>query len=240
MSEHPPAPVEHLAVVVPARNEGERLAACLTSIRESVLRLRATRGRIRVRVVLVLDSCTDDSREVAGRFSEVTLVHTLHSNVGAARAAGVRRALETLRGRPERTWVANTDADSTVPREWLVEHLTLAEQGFHVALGAVVPVASELSPGQRAAWELAHPHGPALGTIHGANLGFRASAYLAVGGFEPLHEHEDVGLVASLAGEDVVVGTLGGDPVVTSGRSVGRTPGGYAGYLAALGTVAVS
>lgn len=239
MSELRHAAIEHLAVVVPARNEGERLAATLTSIREAVLHLRASRRRIRVRVVVVLDSCTDDSREVAGRFSEVTLVHTLYSNVGAARAAGVRRALETLRGRPERTWVANTDADSTVPREWLVEHVELAELGFDVGLGAVVPVASELTPGQRAAWELAHPHGPSAGTVHGANLGFRASAYWAAGGFEALCEHEDVRLVDAFAGTGLAVANLGGSPVLTSGRSVGRTPGGYAGYLAELEAEAV-
>lgn len=239
MTEHPPASIEHLGVVIPARNEGERLAACLTSVREAVLHLRETRGPLRARVVLVLDSCTDDSREVAGRFSEVTLVHTLHSNVGAARAAGVDRALDALRGLPERTWIANTDADSTVPRDWLVEHLAAAEQGFDVALGAVVPVVSELTRGQRAAWELAHPGGPAPGNIHGANLGFRASAYLAVGGFEPLYEHEDVGLVTALSSAGIAVGNLGGSPVTTSGRSVGRTPGGYARYLAGLDTVAV-
>ena len=230
--------IEHLAVVIPVRNEGERLGACLRSVRQAVAALRVER-RVHVRVVVVLDSCTDDSHDIAAEFADVTRVHTGYSNVGAARATGARWALQALRGAPELTWIANTDADSTVPDSWLVDQLDQAERGTDVTLGSVEPVLAELSVGQRAAWHLAHPQGPEVGTVHGANLGVRASAYLAVGGFTAQAEHEDVRLVEAVRAAGGVVAELGGQPVHTSGRSIGRTPGGYAGYLAALEPVAV-
>jgi len=228
--------IEHLAVVIPARNEGERLGACLRSVREAVARLREEGHRLHVRIVVVLDSCTDDSRDIAASFAGVTLVHTGYSNVGAARATGVRWALQALRGTPEHTWIANTDADSTVPTAWLVDQLDHAGYGADLTLGAVEPVLAELTSGQRAAWHLAHPRGAEIGTVHGANLGVRASVYLAAGGFEVRSEHEDVRLVENVRELGGAVVNLDGAPVLTSGRSIGRTPGGYAGYLASLET----
>ena len=70
--------------------------------------------------------------------------------------------------------------------------------------------------------DLTHPH------VHGANLGVRADAYLAVGGFDDLDLHEDHVLAARLreAGRPVVTTSL--DPVVTSHRLQGRIDGGVA------------
>ncbi|MEP6745038.1 MAG: glycosyl transferase, partial [Gemmatimonadota bacterium] len=57
--------------------------------------------------------------------------------------------------------------------------------------------------------------------------------YLAASGFPLEPEHEDVHLVAHLRAEQGLR-EVASDRcwVLTSGRSVGRTPGGYAGYLA--------
>ena len=222
-------PITHLAIVVPARNEGERLAACLESIAVARRYFRGT-----VRTVVLLDSCTDDSTHIVGSFDDVTAVHASFGKVGAARAAATRWALDALRSDPATTWIATTDADSTVPAQWLVEQVRLADAGADVVLGAVEPMRSELSSAQQAAWDDTHPDGPATGHVHGANLGVRASAYLAAGGFESLDEHEDVSLVAELRARGARVETTARMTVLTSGRSVGRTPSGYAGYLAAL------
>ena len=231
--------IEHLAVVIPARNEGERLAACLRSVRVALLHLQADRG-VSAQVVVVLDSCTDDSHEIASGFAEFLSVETDYANVGAARATGVARALDELGSAPNTTWIANTDADSTVPRGWLVEQLQLADAGHDLTLGSVEPLRSELTAGQLAAWELAHPLGAESGAVHGANLGVRASVYLEAGGFAALGEHEDVHLVAAVRERGAPIVSVAGTPVTTSGRSVGRTPGGFAGYLSALDRVAVS
>lgn len=224
--------IDHVAVVIPARNEGERLAACLSSVRRALRPLQ--RRDITTSIVVLLDSCTDDSAEVVARFAEVMRVHAFFASVGAARAAGVRWALDRLPTTPDRMWIASTDADSTVPRAWLTDQLALADSGADVVLGGVEPVWSELSAIQRAEWQRTHPDGVAVGNVHGANLGVRASAYLAAGGFETVTEDEDVRLVEALRSGGAGVATSTGAPVRTSGRSIGRAPSGYAGYLRSL------
>ena len=62
--------------------------------------------------------------------------------------------------------------------------------------------------------------------------GVRGDSYLAAGGFAALAEHEDVLLVESLR-TDPSVREVDTDEcwVLTSGRFVGRSPGGYARHL---------
>ena len=98
-------------------------------------------------------------------------------------------------------------------------------------IGTVRPDFADLSGAQRDAWLATHPVGYANGHVHGANLGIRGDVYRAAGGFPALAEHEDVDLVsrARLAGARVVVSD--GGCVLTSGRTTGRTPGGYARHL---------
>ena len=67
--------------------------------------------------------------------------------------------------------------------------------------------------------------------MHGANLGVAADAYRRDGGFLAAPEHEDTDLVERLFDAGVVVVASDGFTVETSGRHVGRTPGGYARYL---------
>ena len=66
--------------------------------------------------------------------------------------------------------------------------------------------------------------------VHGANLGFTAATFLGAGGFPPITEHEDVAFVRA-ALEAGSTWAEGGPTVRTSGRTHGRTPGGFAGYV---------
>lgn len=70
--------------------------------------------------------------------------------------------------------------------------------------------------------------------VHGANLGVRADAYAAVGGFRALDAHEDVDLVTRLeaSGRPIVWGAHA--PVRTSTRRIGRAEQGFAAYLRRL------
>jgi hypothetical protein len=72
--------------------------------------------------------------------------------------------------------------------------------------------------------------------VHGANLGIRGDAYLALGGWQPLVTGEDVDLArrAALSGH-LRVSRTASIPVVTSVRRVGRAPRGFSSYLRALG-----
>ena len=73
-----------------------------------------------------------------------------------------------------------------------------------------------------------HPH------VHGANLGIRASAYLAVVGFRPLRTAEDHALRAAATEAGCPVLQAGDITVRTSGRPRGRAPYGFSHLLRTL------
>ena len=212
--------VRRLGVVIPARDEEELIGECLASV------LAAVRvADVPTSIVVVADGCLDATAERARRFAGVEVVEVQSSNVGAARAVGVRHAIAA-----GADWIANTDADSVVPAHWLARQLAVAERDVDVVVGTVRPDFTVLTIEHQDEWLSDHVPGEPNGHVHGANLGFRASTYRAAGGYRPLPEHEDVDLVARLA----TLGTLLADDtaeVITSARPFGRTPGGYARYL---------
>ena len=208
-----------IGVVIPARDEEELIGRCLAAVIES-----ARHVPVPVEITVVADGCLDRTTTVARSFRGVRVIELESSNVGTARAAGARTSL--ARGAH---WLANTDADSVVPPNWLAHQYALAAEGWDVVIGTVRPDFAELAPEQRAAWLATHHVGEPNGHVHGANLGVRASAYHASGGYRSLPEHEDVDLVARLAGFRLVASDRA--EVVTSARRFGRTPGGYARFL---------
>lgn len=213
------ASIRRIGVVIPARDEEELIGRCLRSVVDSA---RAVRPRVTITVAA--DGCLDRTAQVARAFPGVNVIELEPSNVGAARAAASTRAL-----RRGADWLANTDADSVVPPQWLAEQLALAAAGADVVVGTVRPDFTELTKEQAAAWHETHIPGEPNGHVHGANLGVRASAYLAVGGYRGLPEHEDADLVERLRGYTIVASDR--TEVITSARRFGRTPGGYARYL---------
>ncbi|WP_209559530.1 glycosyltransferase family 2 protein [Frigoribacterium sp. PvP032] len=191
---------------------------------------------VRVVTVVVADDCSDDTAAIAAAVPDVTVVETRLRSVGAARSEGARVAfarLAELGVAPDAVWLAATDADSAVPPAWLTSQLDLADrEGADVVVGTVRPDFADLSDAQVAAWLSRHTPGRPNGHVHGANLGLRATVYDAAGGFGDLDLHEDVELVARARAAGAVVVASEAGEVLTSGRQVGRTRGGYAGYLA--------
>ncbi|WP_309648310.1 glycosyltransferase family A protein [Nocardioides sp.] len=228
MTGHHPTGISRVQVVIPARDEEARLGACLRSVERAVRHLRDARPEIRVGVTVVLDRCTDASAAVASRFA-VDVVSSHWGNVGAARRAGIEHAVLSSPDRPGSTWVACTDADTVVPATWLLDQVLQAGAGVQLVVGPVVPDPVDGDEAVARLWRERHRGALAGDHVHGANLGFRLDAYRAVGGFPALAEHEDVALVRALRAHGVRQGVA--PTVVTSARLVGRTPGGFAGYL---------
>lgn len=221
--------VSALVVVVPARDEAELLERSLAALGVAVWTARRRGLRCVVRVVL--DACTDDSALVAARHP-FTVVHSDAGVVGTARAIGIASALRDLGGVPRsRVWIANTDADSAVPPNWLVSFADLAAEGADIVLGTVRPDFTELSAQYRANWLRTHQPGSPAGNVHGANLGIRASTYAASGGFAGVAEHEDVMLIDRCRRLRARIVASDAAEVATSGRTTGRTPGGYAAFV---------
>ncbi|MFL6055479.1 MAG: glycosyltransferase [Actinoallomurus sp.] len=199
-------------VVVPAHNEERLLSACLRALGD-------------VMVVVVADACTDRTAEVARRRG-AAVVEIEARNVGVARAAGVAELL-----RRGASWVATTDADTLVPPGWLDTQLRHAAGGWEAVVGTVTVADWTGHPPHRLAAYARHY--AADFPIHGANLGFSAAAYAAVGGFPPLATGEDRALVSALEQARRVLRTPR-LPVVTSARRHYRAPYGFGHLLTML------
>ncbi len=232
-----------MVLVVPVRDEEALLGGCLRHLQAAMDHVHLVRPEIRLGLTVVLDGCRDASPAVAAAFADrdprIEVLAVDFASVGAARTAGIDHALAGAQGtggrhRPERTWISCTDADTRVPRHWLTGQLELAGSGADAVLGTVEPDPEELDPALHRLWRLAHVPAEGHGHVHGANLGVRASAYGAVGGFDPVPEHEDLLLVQKLRGAGASIRATARIHAVTSGRIHGRTPSGFAGYLRAL------
>ena len=127
------AVIDRAVVVIPAHDERENLPRCLQAVLAAASALRAP-----VLIVVVLDSCTDGSAELASGYgADVCFVEVDVKNVGATRAAGFTHAREVLArdGVDEsRVWYACTDADSQVDPDWLVRQI---EADADMVLGVV-------------------------------------------------------------------------------------------------------
>jgi glycosyltransferase involved in cell wall biosynthesis len=227
--------IEAAGIVVPAHNEEALLPACLAALRRA-----GRQTSVPVRVLVAADSCTDRTAAVA-RACGALVVRLRARNVGAARAAGMRELLGLTAGLdPAAMWLATTDADTVVPPGWMQRQLAHADQGWDVVLGTVtvadwsehpphVPAAFAARYGSR---DRSHPH------IHGANIGIRASAYLAAGGFRSLRTAEDHALLAAVAEAGCSVLHAGDLTVQTSARRHARAPHGFSHLLRTLASPA--
>ncbi len=220
--------IKHVGVVIPAHNERLYVGECLSSL--MVAAQVAAESGIAVDVVVVLDRCTDGTREVVTTFAGVRTVTVDAGQVGAARAAGAALVLAQTPSDPTAVWLANTDADSVVPATWLTGMIAEADAGHHVVLGTVVP-----GPGLHVRvareWRRAHPGGRGHRHVHGANLGIRADAYRLLGGWRAIATGEDVQLAAAAEAEGLAISRIDSIPVATSSRLTGRAPAGFASYL---------
>lgn len=227
-----------VGVVVPARDEAATIGACLDAIAHALRRLPA---RVDRAVCLVADRCTDGTANAAAAAFgcwEPGLVCRTEADrtIGEVRALGTRRCLSLLAGhRPDETLLLSTDADSRVDPGWAGEHLARAEEGHHAIAGsAELTSPSELRPLAR--WRYQSVLDDALGpdghgNVYGANLGVRADAYAAVGGFAALRTGEDHDLWNRLGRAGFRRCYDDRARVVTSSRLSGRAPGGLAALL---------
>lgn len=251
----PPLPrghrIERVAVVMPAHNEEAHLDQALRAVQRSAATLHRARPDVGVRVTVVLDSCTDGSAAIAARYAAAdprfSALDVCYRSAGASRAAGVRAAgIGTPRLRTPgqrwtpspwagRIWLANTDADSRVPENWLIRQLEFAEAGADAVLGSVEPDPAGMDPELLRRWRERHPFHEDHPHIYGANFGVRASAYLAAGGFARIRSDEDRALVHNLRSRAFTVTATDSTRVVTSGRTHARAPDGFGTYLRSLG-----
>ena len=243
--------IDKIAVVLPAHNEDEHLGRALHAVQHAADELGRRRPEIGVGVTVVLDSCSDGSAALTAGFAAAdrrfSAIEVGFRSAGASRAAGIRAAgiggplrrppgkRRTTPSRAGRIWLANTDADSQVPENWLVRQLEFAESGSDAVLGSVEPDPAGMDPDVLRRWLERHPFEENHPHVYGANFGVRASAYLAAGGFPTLASHEDETLVQSLRSRSFTGTATDSIRVLTSGRTQARAPHGFGAYLRTLG-----
>jgi len=209
-----------IAAIVPAVNGDANLGACLRSLAAAsrCLRLRGER----VVLVVALDSCSDATEHIAIRSGALTVkVDCL--NVGVARAAGARVALEA-----GAHWLAFTDANSVVAPDWFAAQLSL---GTDAVCGTVAMIdwgscgallQQDYHPTFTDANDQRH--------IHGSNMGVSAQAYRRAGGLAPLASGQNVALVEALERSGASVAWSTAPRVLTSPRRKYRAPSGFGRY----------
>jgi glycosyltransferase involved in cell wall biosynthesis len=215
-------------VVVPAHDEEETIGDCVRSIRAALQQATIAASMI----VVVADRCTDDTvaqaQRVLGRDDVVVRVDAL--NPGAARRTGVRIGLQRSGGALASIWIANTDADTTVPPDWIAAQLRHADRGVAAVAGIVRLQQPSEDLHERFTrhyrWDPCRPHPH----VHGANLGVRADAYEAVDGWKRIGTSEDHALWNSIRASWPTVAAT--DVwVTTSARVHGRAHGGFSNDL---------
>jgi glycosyltransferase involved in cell wall biosynthesis len=171
----------HVSVIVPVKNDSERLRRCLTSL---------NRLPGRPEIVVVDNGSTDGSAQIAQAMGAIILVCP-GLRVGALRNRGVEHSSGKV--------LAFIDSDHEVPEDWLERGLAaLSEKPDVVACGS-----HYLSPPDgtwvQKTWAIHRLRGPtrveSAEWLGSGNLFVLRSAFEAVGGFrEDLVAAEDVDL----------------------------------------------
>jgi cellulose synthase/poly-beta-1,6-N-acetylglucosamine synthase-like glycosyltransferase len=223
-----------IGIVIPAQNEEATIARCIASVIDAIRECgRPAAGWI----VVAADSCTDATAANARRAMEGCgeIIECSPRSPGRARRIAAAAAIAHFRHTSSRRiWLANTDADTYVPRDWLRRHLDHADEDASAVAGIVqLDATGALPPNvarvHRDTYELradgTHGH------VHGANLGVRADAYLDVGGWSTLSVAEDHCLWRRLQLGGWRLRSCAKSVVTTSARLHGRAVGGFADTL---------
>ncbi len=227
--------IHHIAVLIPAHDEEALLPRCLHSILCAQKRLPPD---VTTDIVVTVDQSVDGTLDIARTMlrdaGEAIVINA--GSVGVARARAAEVALRRYHADPSQCWLANTDADCTVPENWLADQLALARSGAHAVAGTVdVEDFSEHPAIVRRRFHetyIIHPDGTHP-HVHGANLGIKADVYLKAGGWAPIETAEDHDLWKRLSQHGCRQLSVARLQVITSGRRHGRAPNGFAQALAA-------
>lgn len=213
-----------IAVLIPAHNEAASIGACLASVLAAASHPGLDET---VRILVAVDRCTDHTVAICRAYGATVVDVPAPGGVGAARSAAAACAIKL-----GASWLAMTDADTRVPKDWLVEQ---RRHGADAVCGVVEVDDWEGYPEHviatfRATQSTQDGHS----RVHGANLGVSAELYLRCGGFLAVNCSEDVALVDALISVNARIARVAKPIVWTSARRVARAQGGFSDFLKGL------
>lgn len=235
-----------VVVAIPVRDEAERLPDCLRALDDQ--------GRKPDMVVLLLNNCVDNSEHIGRQMRAYVgyelAIETRTLPVAIATAGEARRlAVSIAAGHAGPCGlILTTDADATVPRDWVQRNVT-ALKATDLVCGRVTlnPAESARIPAHlhaddalecellqlldEIAWtvdpQVVDPW-PRHTEEAGASLGMTASILMQVGGMPARPSGEDRALAHALRLIDARIRHDPGIVVTVSGRLEGRAAGGMA------------
>lgn len=233
-------------VAIPAHNERDTVAACLGSVVEAVRVAVASDAISRCRIAVAAHRCSDDTARVADALlaEQPDLEHLVVEEPEPLTVGGVRSRLihrATADGvplEPRRTWLFSTDADTTVPGDWVTATLaTAAQTGADMVLGMTDLLDWNVPEAAQAAYEriissgiTAHGHHH----VYAANLAIRLDVFQQVGGFPSVLHGEERELLSRVTKAGYRTVSALAPRVRTSARMPGRAEAGLGSLLARL------
>ena len=236
-----------IVVAIPARNEADRIQACLVALSQQQHPPHA--------VLLLLNNCSDTTASIAQslssnlRFDLHSVSHTFPSaQANAGQARRMAMALAAKRAGPDGI-LLTTDADTIVPPDWVRRNRTALLQGADLVCGRAVidPIEALDIPAHlhaddarerhlialldEIAWIVdPDPHDPLPRHTEasGASLAVWVTAFDRVGGVPAVTTGEDRAFMQALQRIDARIRHDPAIEVVVSGRIMGRAEGGMA------------
>ena len=178
-----------VSVIVPARNEENNIEACLQRLTTQ------SYPQERYEIIVVDDESTDRTAELVARFSSVRLLPSVGAEALAPKKAALHTGITAARGEI----ILTTDADCLAPYCWIETMVGAFERDVAAAASWLIVSRRPNLLGrieQLDAFGLVLFGAAAFGIgrpflANGANLAYRKSVYLEIGGFE------DIGRFAS-------------------------------------------
>lgn len=237
------APPVDLLVAIPAHDEERSITGCLESVAAAV-RHAVAAGHVRHPLIAVAaHRCSDATGTAAlATMAELPVPFLLVTDPDSVTVGEVRAGLVDEVASRHRLagsgWLFTTDADSTVPVDWVTSTVDRLHSAGAVAAAGMVEVTGwTASPAAHRRYRRiieggvdAHGHSH----VYGANLAVRQDAYRSVGGFRSVPHGEDQDLVDRLRGGGLPVLSTFTPMVTTSGRMPGRAAHGLGRLLAEL------
>ena len=209
-----------ISFVIPAYNEEKRLGPCLDSIQNAL-----AAGHYDAEIIVVNNASTDGTAKVAAAYPGVRVVNEPRKGLTRARQAGFKAATGDI--------IANVDADTMLPAEWLPTVMHAFERNEKL-VGLSGPfVYTDLPLLHRVAVRflfygvgyiayLINKHVLRVGTmLQGGNYVVRRSALEKIGGYDTSIEFygEDIDIARRLYPMGDIVWTFR-LPMYTSGRRI--------------------
>ncbi len=240
--------VRRVAVALPALNERARIVACVSSL------LSQSEPDFALSVHVFANNCTDGTADIlragfpgqpALYIHEATLLPPF-ATAGWARRLAMEEAAQALRSGGD--LLLSSDADTVVSPDWVRRTLAYFDRGFDAVAGLAVVHHTEwqgLTAKQRARLRSLRKYQALLSYLRlygavdrdrwprhdyegGASIAVTLGMYRAIGGCPPLPVGEDRALFEAIRRKGGVIRHALDVKVSTSGRLVGRAPGGMA------------